>query len=129
KRDQRATREAVLSCLDSLLKTFPEMTDFDARETGEFVLEEDREKGNYRYVSLETRRLCSGYVNPPSVEEADAHHERVLEVAPYHLDFSPLDCEALDVLFSFAFMYNGNHDEVVAEVLGINTTLDGLMQL
>ena len=129
KMDLPAKRETVLNFFDSLQKTFPQMTDFDARESGEFVLEEDREKGNYRYVSLETRRLCSGYVNPPSVEEADAHHERVLEVAPYHLDFSPLDCEALDVLFSFDFMYNGNHDEVVAEALGVNTTLDGLMQL
>ena len=129
KMDLPAKRETVLNFFDSLQKTFPQMTDFDARESGEFVLEEDREKGNYRYVSLESRRLCSGYVNPPSVEEADAHHERVLEVAPYHLDFSPLDCEALDVLFSFDFMYNGNHDEVVAEALGINTTLDGLMQL
>jgi hypothetical protein len=129
KMDLPGKRETVLNFFDSLQKTFPQMTDFDARESGEFVLEEDREKGNYRYVSLETRRLCSGYVNPPSVEEADAHHERILEVAPYHLDFSPLDCEALDVLFAFDFMYIGNHDEVVAEALGLNTTLDTLMQL
>jgi hypothetical protein len=129
KMDLPTKRETVLNFFDSLQKTFPQMTDFDARESGEFVLEEDREKGNYRYVTLETRRLCSGYVNPPSIEEADSHHERVLEVAPYHLDFSPLDCEALDVLFAFDFMYNGNHDEVVAEALGLNTTLENLMQL
>jgi hypothetical protein len=122
-------RETVLHFFDSLQKTFPQMTDFDIRDTGEYVLEEDREKGSYRWVSMETRRMCSGYVNPPSLEEADAHHDRILEVAPYHLDFSPLDCEALDVLFSFDFMYNGNHDEVVAEALGLNTTLDSLMQM
>ena len=70
-------RETVLHFFDSLQKTFPQMTDFDARESGEFVLEEDREKGNYRYVSLESRRLCSGYVNPPSVEEADAYDKKM----------------------------------------------------
>lgn len=122
-------RETVLHFFDSLQKTFPMMTDFDCRDTGEFVLEEDREKGSYRWVSLETKRFCSGYVNPDSVEEADLHHERVLEVAPFHLDFSPLDCEALDVLFAFDFTYTGNHDEVVAEALGLNTTLEPLLQL
>ena len=68
-------------------------------------------------------------MNPPELELADAHHERVLEVAPYHLDFSPLDCEALDVLFAFDFVYQGNHDEVVAEALGLNTTLENLVQM
>ena len=53
----------------------------------------------------------------------------MLEIAPYHLDFGSLDCEALDVLFSFDFLYSGNHDEVVAEALGLNTTLESLLQV
>ena len=122
-------RETVLHFFDSLQKTFPTMTDFECRDNGEFVLEEDRELGSYRWVTLEVKRFCSGFVNPPTVEAADAHHERVLEVAPFHLDFSPLDCEALDVLFAFDFMYTGNHDEVVAEALGLNTTLESLIQM
>jgi len=122
-------RETVLHFFDSLQKTFPEMTDFDRRESGEFVLEEDREQGSYRWVTLETQRICTGYVNPPTLEAADVQHERVLELAPYHLDFSPLDCEALDVLFAFDFMFTGNHDEVVAEALGLNTTLENVLQM
>jgi hypothetical protein len=122
-------REAVLHFFDSLQKTFPAMTDFECRENGEYVLEEDRDLGSYRWVTLESKRFCSGYVNPPTVEAADVHHERVLEVAPFHLDFSPLDCEALDVLFAFDFMYTGNHDEVVAEALGLNSTLESLLQM
>ncbi len=122
-------RETVLHFFDALQKTFPQMTDFDRRESGEFVLEEDREQGSYRWVTLETQRICTGYVNPPSVEAADVQHERVLEIAPYHLDLSPLDVEALDVLFAFDFMYTGNHDEVVAEALGLNTTLEQLLQM
>lgn len=122
-------RETVLHFFDSLQKSFPQMTDFDCRETGEYVLEEDREKGSYRWVTVESRRLCSGFVNPPELEEADTQHERVLEIAPYHLGMSMLDCEALDVLFAFDFMFNGNHDEVVAEALGLGNTLDSLAQL
>jgi hypothetical protein len=122
-------RETVLHFFDSLQKSIPTMTDFDCRDNGEYVLEEDREQGSYRWVSLESRRFCTGYVNPPSVEDADKHHERMLEAAPYHLDFSTLDCEAMDVLFAFDFVYSGNHDEVVAEALGLNTTLENVMQM
>ena len=86
-------RETVLHFFDSLQKTFPQMTDFDCRESGEYVLEEDREQGTYRWVTLETQRFCSGYVNPPDLETADTQHERVLELAPYHLDFGALDCD------------------------------------
>src|SRR5205807_1954304 len=46
-------RETVLHFFDSLQKTFPQMTDFDCRESGEYVLEEDREQGSYRWVTLE----------------------------------------------------------------------------
>src|SRR6266566_2436192 len=77
-------RETVLHFFDSLQKIFPQMTDFDCRDSGEFVLEEDREKGSYRWVTLESQRICSGYMNPPTLEEADTQHERVLELAPYH---------------------------------------------
>jgi hypothetical protein len=122
-------RETVLHFFDSIQKAFPQMTDFDHRESGEYVLEEDRDLGSYRWVALEPRRLCTGFVNPAEVEAADTHHERLLEMAPYHLDFSPLDCEALDVLFAFDFLFNGNHDEVVSEALGMSNTLETLLQL
>ena len=123
------SRETVLHFFNSLQKTFPTMTDFDNRGNNEYVLEEDREQGSYRWIGLEPKRFASGFVNPPSVEEADTQHERVLEIAPYHLDFGSLDCEALDVLFSFDFLYSGNHDELVAEALGMNTTLESLLQV
>ena len=129
KMDLPTGRETVLHFFEGLRKTYPLMTDFDHRESGEFVLEEDREQGSYRWITLEARRLCTGYVNPPELEAADAQHEHILEVAPFHLGFSPLDCEALDVLFAFDFMYGGNHDEVVAEALGLNTTLESLLQM
>jgi hypothetical protein len=120
-------RETVLHFFESLQKAYPRMTNFQVRESGEFVLEEDKESGSYRWVTLEARRLCSGYVAPPRLEDADQQHERVFELAPFHLNINNLDCEALDVLFAFDFVYNGNHDEVVAEAFGLNTSLEGLM--
>ncbi len=123
------SRETVLHFFESIRKTFPQMTDFECRENGDYVLEEDREQGSYRWVTLESRRLCSGYVNPPTLEAADVQHDRILDVAPHHLSLDPLDCEAMDVLFAFDFVFNGNHDEVVAEALGVNTTLENLLQL
>ena len=33
------------------------------------------------------------------------------------------------MVFAFEFLYSGNHDEVVAEALGLNTTLESLMQM
>ena len=129
KMNRPSGRETILHFLDGLRKTYPQMTDFDHRETGEYVLEEDREQGSYRWVTLENRRLCTGYVNPPSLESADLQHERVLELVPYHLDFGALDCEAMDVLFAFDFMFTGNHDEVVVEALGLNSALENLVQM
>src|SRR5262245_5988531 len=69
KMDLPQGRETVLHFFDSLQKSYPKMTDFERRESGEFVLEEDREQGNYRWVTLDGRRLCAGFVNPPALED------------------------------------------------------------
>jgi len=122
-------REPVLHFFESLQKGFPKMTDFERRENGDYALEEERESGSYRWVTLESRRLCLGYVNPPGLDEADDTAERILDVAPAHLDISPIDVEALDVMFTFDFMYAGNHDEVVAEALAVGNPLENLIQL
>jgi hypothetical protein len=122
-------RETVLHFFESLQRSYPKMTNFYSRENGEFVLEEDKEQGNYRWVTLEPRRLCTGYVNPPELEDADRQHMRVLELAPAHLNLVSIDCEALDVLFAFDFVYNGNHDDVVADAFGLNNTMEGLLGL
>src|SRR6516225_1267592 len=59
------SRETVLHYFDSVRRMYPRMTEFECRDNGEFVLEEDREQGSYRWVTLEHRRVCSGFVNPP----------------------------------------------------------------
>jgi len=122
-------RETVLHFFEALQKAFPKMTDFEKRDNGEYTLEEDRDAGSYRWASLDARRLCTGFVNPPALEDADEHNERVLEMAAYHLDLHGLQTDALDALYYFDFLYQGNHDEVVAEALASNTPLEGLTQL
>jgi hypothetical protein len=122
-------RETVLHFFEAVQKAIPSMTEFEKRADGEFMLEEDRESGSYRWASLDARRLCAGFVNPPAVEDADSHCERILEMAPYHLDLHGMQTESLDVLYYFDLLFQGNHDEVVAEALTGNTPLEGLVQV
>ena len=68
-------------------------------------------------------------MNPESLDEAFRQHEMVLDLAPPLLTISLLDCEALDLMFGFDFNYDGNHDEVVAEALGVGHGLEGLFDL
>ena len=93
------------------------MTRFRKNDNGEFNLEEDRSGQSYRWVSVEPKRLSSGHVNPPSVEESLKLHKLLLELAPHHLGISPVEIDYLDVLFGFDLDFSGNHDEIIAESL------------
>jgi hypothetical protein len=124
-----AARETVLGFFERLQKQYPSMRNFYTRENGDFVLEEDKDQGHHRWVSLEPRRICSGHVNPASIDEAFEQHSLVLDLVPYMLSVSPLDCEALDYVFGFDFAYRGNHDALVAEALGTCSALEGLVEI
>src|SRR5262249_21158962 len=129
KLEMPSSRETVLHFFEAVQKAFPKMTDFEKRNEDEYLLEEDREAGSYRWASLDRRRLCAGFVNPPSVEDAHSPKERIPELAPYRLALSGLQTESMDVLYYFDFIYQGNHDEVVAEALATGTPLEGLAQM
>ncbi len=122
-------RETILHYFERMQKKYPTMRNFYCREKGDFVLEEDKDQGHYRWCTIESRRVCSGQVNPTSVEEALEQHKLVLELAPYLLSVSPLDCEALDLLFGFDFTYRGNHNQLVAEALGLNPALERMLDV
>lgn len=122
-------RETVLEFFERVQKTFPTMRNFYTRDNGDFVLEEDKDQGHQRWLSLEPRRVCSGYVNPSEAELAMSQHELVLQLVPYMLSVSPLDCEALDFMMGFDFSYRGNHDQLIAEALGTSSSLEGLMDI
>jgi hypothetical protein len=122
------SRETILHYFERIQKKYPSMRNFYCREKGDFVLEEDKDQGHYRWSTIEQRRVCSGYVNPPSVEDALEQHKLALELAPYMLSVSPLDCEALDLLFGFDFTYRGNHNQLVAEALGVSPALERMLE-
>lgn len=122
-------RDTILGFFERIQKTFPSMRNFYTRESGDFVLEEDKEQGSYRWISIESRRICSGFVNPPDVDSAMEQHKLVLELIPYMLTVSPLDCEALDFMAGFDYSFRGNHDALVAEALGTSSALDSLTEI
>jgi len=68
-------------------------------------------------------------VNPADPELALEQHDLVLQLVPYMLSASPLDCEALDFMLGFDFSYRGNHDALVAEALGTGLALEELVDL
>ena len=123
------SRDTVLHFFEQMKKRFPDLRNFSSREDNSLVLEGDKEQDSYRCLSIEPTRLTSGHVNPDSLEDAYQLHETVLEFAPHLLSISVLDCEALDVMYGFDFDYEGNHDEVVAEALGVGSAFDGLIEV
>lgn len=122
-------RETILHFFERIQKQYPSMRNFYCREKGDFVLEEDKDRGHYRWATIEQRRLCSGFVNPDSIQSAVDQHKLVLELAPFMLSVSPLDCEALDLLFGFDFTYRGNHNQLVAEALGVSPAMERMLEL
>jgi hypothetical protein len=124
-----SNRETVLHYFERIQKNYPTMRKFYCRDKRDFVLEEDKDRNQYRWTTVENRRICSGSVNPESLDEALAQHRLVLELAPFMLSVSPLDCEALDLLFGFDFTYRGNHNQLVAEALGVSPAMEKLAEV
>ena len=127
--DLPSSRDAVLHFFERLQKQYPTMRNFYCRDRNEFVLEEDKDEGRYRWATVEPRRLTSGFVNAETVEDALSQHQLVLELIPYLLSVSALDCESLNVMFGFDYTFRGNHNELVAEALGLLPAFERLTDL
>src|SRR5580698_8672450 len=76
-----SNRDTVLHYFEQMKKGFPELRNFYTRENGDLVLEGDKEQETYRWVAIEPRRLCSGHMNPESLDEAFRQHEMVFDLA------------------------------------------------
>lgn len=127
--DLPQNRETVLHFFEQVQRHYPTMKNFYGRERGEYVLEEEKDKGQYRWASVENRRVSSGQVNPPSLDEALQQHAIVLDMVPYTLSVSSLDCESLNVMLGFDFTYRGNHNALLAEALGIVPAFEKMANL
>lgn len=127
--DLPSGRESTLHFFEQLRKKYPTMTNFYNRERGEYVLEEEKESGQYRWATVEPRRIYSGYYNPPKVEDALEQHAVAMELVPYALSISPLDCESLSLMYGFDFTYRGNHNALLAEAIGIAPALERFTEI
>ncbi len=119
-------RESVLHLCETVQKQFPSMTNLYQRDGGAYVLEGDREGGSYRWLELQSHRLTAGYFNPRDIDDAFDLHRWLLDSSIYFLGVSPLDVEALDVLFGFNMDYKGNRDAIVAGALLAGSPLDAM---
>lgn len=122
-------RDTILVFFEQIQKQFPSMGRFYRRENNEYCLEEERNIGQYRWVSLEIDRIGSGVVNPLDFEEAYCQDRLILGLIPYMLGVSHLDIDSLDVTFAMDFDYTGSHDEVIAEALFGSTAFNCLLEL
>jgi hypothetical protein len=123
-----SNRDTVLHFFELLQKKYPGMSNFYSRDRADFVLEEDKFSGSYRWATIEQKRVSSGYVNPPTFQEATQQHLDVLESIPYSLSVSPLDCESLNLMYGFDFNYRGNQHELLAEVFGMSPAFEKLRE-
>ena len=55
--DLAGSRETILHYAEQMQKKYPEMKNFYGRDKGDFVLEEDKDGGAYRWCSVEPRRV------------------------------------------------------------------------
>lgn len=117
-------RGTLLHYFEQIQKHYPSMRNFYSREKGEYVLEEDKDSGFYRWTLLEGKRITSGWMNPPILNEAMDFNRVVFELIPFTLNVSTLDCESMNLTFGFDFAYRGNHNELVAEALGFNPAFE-----
>lgn len=122
-------RDTLLHFFEQVKKQYPTMRNFHSRDRGECILEEDKDSGQYRWVSVENKRISSGFVNPPDVEAAAAQHAFIFDMIPYSLSVSPLDCESLNLIFGFDFAYRGNQHELVANALGVAPAFEPFLEI
>jgi hypothetical protein len=116
--DVSAQSDTILAFFERVQKQYPTMGCFSRRENGEYCLEEDRNSGRYRWVSLEMDRVGSGIVNPWELDEVYSQDNFILGLIPYMLGISHLDVDSLDVTYAMDFYCTGSHDQIIAEALG-----------
>ena len=118
KLDMSLERETLLHFLDRIRKDFPSLTRLRRRDADCVMLEEEPDdQGSRRWVRLDANSLRFGHFAPPEPDSVRKFGELILTQAPYHLTFSELDYDHLELIYGFDLAYRGNHDQLVAETL------------
>ena len=127
--DLPTERDTILAFFERVQKQFPTMGIFYRRGNNEYCLEEDRNLGQYRWITLEMDRIASGFANPSDFEMAYSQDKLVLELMPYMLSVNHLDIDSMDLTFAMDFDFAGSHDEVIAEALLGQSAFNCLLDL
>ncbi|MCP4375734.1 MAG: hypothetical protein GY794_06110 [bacterium] len=120
-------RETLLQFYEAIQREFPSMTQLYQRETGESVLEANREEGHYLWMELHNNRLTAGNFNPRAIDEIFHLHHWLLKHSVYFLGIGGLDVELLDIMFGFNLDYYGNRDEIIAQSLMGDSAMGALL--
>lgn len=111
-------RETVLHFFDRIRREYPGMSKMRRREDGVLVLEEEPSDSEARrWIRLGDSSLRFGFFGPSDLQHVRRFGGLILDQAPYHLTFSELDYDHLEVVYGFDLEYRGNHDQLVAEAL------------
>ena len=111
-------RETVLHFFDRIRKEYPSLCKLRRRDGDCLVLEEEAdERGSRRWLRLDRGSLRFGQFSPDDTDDVRRFGQLILTQAPYHLSFSEIDFNHLEVLYGFDLEYRGNHDQLVAETL------------
>jgi len=118
KLDLSPGRDTVLHFFDRMRKEYPGLRKLRRRDMSSLMLEEEAdEQGSRRWLRLDPTSLRFGQFSPPDRADTRKFGEFVMGQAPYHLSFSQIDYDHLELSYGFELAYRGNHDQLVAETL------------
>jgi hypothetical protein len=110
--------EGVLHFFERIRKEYSTLRKLRRREAGAFSLEDEAdEHGSRRWIRLDANSLRFGHFAPPDMDEVRRFGGLILTQAPYHMSFSELVYDHLELIYGFDLRYRGNHDQLVAETL------------
>lgn len=116
--DMPLERETVLHFIDRIRKEYPNLKKLRRREGRSIVVEEEAEDHvSRRWIRLDPNSLRFGHFAPNDLEEVRKFCDFIVTQAPYHLTFSDIDYDHLEVVYGFDLEYRGNHDQLVAETI------------
>lgn len=128
KLDLALERETVLHFFDRIRKEYPGLKKLRRRAEKCLVVEEEgNADGTRRWIRLDAESLRFGMVAPSDLDDVRRFGDLILTQAPYHLTFSDLDYDHLELIYGFELEYGGNHDQLVAETFWSDRTVGGFL--
>ncbi len=116
KLDMPLERETVLHFFDRIRKEYRALAKLRRLDEGCLLLEEDEDDGgSRRWLRLDRGNVRFGHHRPESTDTVRQFGNLLFTQAPYHLSFSDIDFDHLELIYGFDLEYRGNHDQLVAE--------------